>query len=331
MPSCASSHPHASAVCGYGQPYNSTSGTCYVSGPAAAAPDASIKTCPRGTAFDTFEQQCVYVGDLPTPTFPSTSTVWCSPSKASLVRNLAGPKPYTCQGPPVIAPPSAIVIGTGTGQGALVKTVQGVPAYPIVAEVTGATTVIVSDGTITTTKTLGGGSPYDIPPVLNPVFGNYSTGQLNPNSTFTVAPSATPGTTLYGSIGTLTCAALSNTNSTVNLAISNPKLFAACVDALQYGCPTADQLSFWGTVNRTINYTSLSPTTPTALTPGSINSSLLSPPAPSVPGGSETTNGSIPGSILPNRPDKDAFAEAMWAETERLVNESRHKIDALLG
>ena len=283
------------AVCGYGQPYNATSGNCYVSGAASPAPDASIQTCPRGSAFDTFEQQCVYVGDLPTPTWPSHSTVWCSPAEASLVRVFGGPKPYTCRGPPVIAPPSAVVVGTGTGQGSIVKVVQGVPAYPTVTSVSGATTVIVSDGIVTATKTLGGASPFSNPPYLAPMFGNFTSGQLNPGSTFTIVPTATPGTTLYDGIGTLSCAALRNSTSAAALAINHPKLFAACVDALQYGCPTAAQLTFWSMINDATHPPSAIP----------------SPPA------------------TPNH-YKDALA-AMRAATQRVVNESEHKVGALLG
>ena len=308
-----SSHFDVHAVCGYGQPYNSTSSSCYVSGPSSPAPDASIMTCPRGSAFDTFEQQCVYVGDLPTPTFPSTSTVWCSPNHASLTRNLAGPKPYTCRGPPVIAPPSAIVVGTGTGQGSLVKLVQGVPGYPTVAAVTGATTVSVSDGTITATKSLGGMSSYSIPPTLDPIFGNYSTGQLNPDSTFTIVPTTIPGTALYGSIGTLDCAALSSMMSAMDLAMNNPELFAACVDALQYGCPTASQLDFWSMIE-----------SPAQLT---TNSPSPSPSPAVMPEDGSTDSGS---SASPTMPKKGSLA-AMWAGTQHVVNKSEHKIVAFFG
>ena len=247
----------ANPVCGYGQPYNETSQQCHVPGPAASGTLAgpSLATCPRGSAFDTYLGHCVYVGDLVTPTTISVSTLWCNPATSSLTMLPAstGLQTYTCKGPPTIAPASAVVVGNGNGGGgATLKSVQGIPAYPTPVAAAGATVVSVSTGAspadVTVTKIVGGSiSPLSPLPYIFPIFGNITSGDPNPGSVIVTEPSVVPGTALLGGAGTLDCSMLSNLTTVADLASNNSTRLIECIEALQYGCPSASQITLWDT------------------------------------------------------------------------------------
>ena len=100
----------ADPICGFGQPYNITSKRC-VAPTAPASTDGSVRSCPRGSAFDTVLGACIYVGDLQTPTTISAATLAQCPAGTSPVPfNKPGTRQrFACQGPATIAPPSAVV------------------------------------------------------------------------------------------------------------------------------------------------------------------------------------------------------------------------------